>query len=346
MVTAGVTMWTSGPCSNADNIPPSLNVPDDLLVECGDDFEFEQATANDNSGSVELTEVTESFPGPCAGTMIYIRTFTATDPSGNSTTGTQQIEVVDTTPPVITIPPMDMTIGCSDPMVTEMAMFNWADGFAGAEAEDACNTVTWSNDFDAIPWITCDETIYVTVSFMATDGCGNTVSQQATLTIEPFMIEVEPCTDLAAVDFGFCDMVLGIGIVNGNCSYISGCGSLVGGVNYANALYESMDDCLFSCPIFEFGGCTYSSACNYDPNATFEDESCLFPPEHCPLDSETPGGGCTYSTATNYESFATWDNGTCAFSDCQDDCPADINQDGVVSTADLLQFLSAFGLEC
>lgn len=346
MVTAGVTMWTSGPCSNADNIPPSLNFPDDLLVECGDDFEFEQATANDNSGSVELTEVTESFPGPCAGTMIYIRTFTATDPSGNSTTGTQQIEVVDTTPPVITIPPMDMTIGCSDPMVTEMAMFNWADGFAGAEAEDACNTVTWSNDFDAIPWITCDETIYVTVSFMATDGCGNTVSQQATLTIEPFMIEVEPCTDLAAVDFGFCDMVLGIGIVNGNCSYISGCGSLVGGVNYANALYESMDDCLFSCPIFEFGGCTYSSACNYDPNATFEDESCLFPPEHCPLDSETPGGGCTYSTATNYESFATWDNGTCAFSDCQDDCPADINQDGVVSTADLLQFLSAFGLEC
>lgn len=346
MVTAGVTMWTSGPCSNADNIPPTLNVPNDLLVECGDDFEFEQATASDNSGSVELTEVTESIPGPCAGTMSYIRTFTATDPSGNSTTGTQQIEVVDTTPPVITVPPMDMTIGCSDPMEAEMAMFDWADGFAGAEAEDACNTVTWSNDFDAIPWITCEETIYVTVSFMASDGCGNTVNQQATLTIEPFMIEVEPCTDLAGVDFGFCDMVLGIGIVNGNCSYISGCGSSVGGVNYANALYESMDDCLFSCPILEYGGCTYSSACNYDPNAAFEDGSCLFPPEHCPLDSETPGGGCTYSAATNYDGFATWDNGTCAFSDCQDDCPADINQDGVVSTADLLQFLSAFGLEC
>ena len=346
MVTAGVTMWTSGPCSNADNIPPTLNVPNDLLVECGDDFEFEQATASDNSGSVELTEVTESIPGPCAGTMSYIRTFTATDPSGNSTTGTQQIEVVDTTPPVITVPPMDMTIGCSDPMEAEMAMFDWADGFAGAEAEDACNTVTWSNDFDAIPWITCEETIYVTVSFMASDGCGNTVNQQATLTIEPFMIEVEPCTDLAGVDFGFCDMVIGIGIVNGNCSYISGCGSSVGGVNYANALYESMDDCLFSCPILEYGGCTYSSACNYDPNAAFEDGSCLFPPEHCPLDSETPGGGCTYSAATNYDGFATWDNGTCAFSDCQDDCPPDINQDGVVSTADLLQFLSAFGLEC
>jgi len=39
-VTDGVTSWTSGPCSNGDNIPPSLNVPDDLTVECGDDFEF------------------------------------------------------------------------------------------------------------------------------------------------------------------------------------------------------------------------------------------------------------------------------------------------------------------
>ena len=118
----GVTYWTSGPCSNGDNIPPSLNVPDDLLVECGESFEFEAATASDNSGSVDLTESTQSIAGPCAGTVSYIRTFTATDPSGNSTSDTQQIDVVDTTPPVIINPPMDMTIGCSDPMEAEALM--------------------------------------------------------------------------------------------------------------------------------------------------------------------------------------------------------------------------------
>ena len=346
MVTDGVTTWTSGPCSNGDNIPPSLNVPGDLVVECGDYFEFESATASDNSGSVELTETTTSISGPCAGTVTYIRNFTATDPSGNTTTGQQQIEVVDTTPPVITIPPMNMTIGCSDPMEAEMAMFEWADGYAGAAAVDACNTVTWSNDFDAIPWITCEETVYVTVSFTASDGCGNMVNQMATLTIEPTAVEVEPCTDLAGVDFGFCDMVLGIGIVNGSCSSISGCGSSVGGVNYSNALFDSMDDCMLSCPIIEYGGCTYTSACNYDPNAAFEDGSCLFPPEHCPLNPETPGGGCMYSDATNFDADANWDDGTCLFGDCVDACPEDINQDGIVTTADLLQFLGAFGQEC
>lgn len=345
-VTDGVTSWTSGPCSNGDNIPPSLNVPDDLTVECGDDFEFAVATASDNSGSVTLTETTETISGPCAGTVSYIRNFTATDPSGNTTEGQQQIDVVDTTPPIITSAPMDMTIGCSDPMEAEMAMFDWADSYAGGLAEDACGTVTWSNDFDAIPWITCEETIYVTVWFMATDGCGNESSQTATLTIQPTLVEAEPCTDLAGIDFGFCDMVLGIGIIDGACNYISGCGASVGGVNYANALFMSMDECTFACPIIEYGGCTYSYACNYDPNAAFEDGSCLFPPEHCPMDVDTPGGGCLYLEAVNYDESANWDDGSCVFDDCESSCPADINSDGIVTTADLLQFLSAFGQEC
>ena len=104
---------------------------------------------------------------------------------------------------------------------------------------------------------------------------------------------------LAGVDFGFCDMVMGVGIINGNCSSISGCGAQVGAINYAEALYDSMDDCMLACPIIEYGGCTYTYACNYDPNAAFEDGSCLFPPEHCPLNPETPGGGCAPKSHMN-----------------------------------------------
>jgi hypothetical protein len=56
-------------------------------------------------------------------------------------------------------------------------------------------------------------------------------------------VDAEPCTDLATVDFGMCAMALGIGIVNNQCVYISGCGSVVDGVDYTPALYQSMGEC-------------------------------------------------------------------------------------------------------
>ena len=76
--------------------------------------------------------------------------------------------------------------------------------------------------------------------------------------------------------------------------------------------------------------------------------------------------GCTYADALNYNPIALIDNGTCIFEDCnledaynegfengvdsvicpEDDCPGDYNNDGTVSTADLLQFLILFGTIC
>jgi len=76
--------------------------------------------------------------------------------------------------------------------------------------------------------------------------------------------------------------------------------------------------------------------------------------------------GCTYPSATNYDSIATNDDGSCLFDDCdinaayeegydagvasvecpEESCLGDLNLDGGVSTADLLIFLGAFGLEC
>ena len=54
--------------------------------------------------------------------------------------------------------------------------------------------------------------------------------------------------------------------------------------------------------------------------------------------------GCTYIGASNYDSTANVENGTCEFD--LDNCPADINDDQVVNTEDLLAFLSAFGQSC
>ena len=55
------------------------------------------------------------------------------------------------------------------------------------------------------------------------------------------------CVDLTGIDFGPCDMVLGIGWINDNCEYISGCDWVADSVVYTNAFFNSMDDCIEAC---------------------------------------------------------------------------------------------------
>mgnify|MGYP000564573508 CR=1 FL=1 len=55
------------------------------------------------------------------------------------------------------------------------------------------------------------------------------------------------CVDLTGIDFGPCDMVLGIGWINDNCEYISGCDWVADSVVYTNAFFNSMDDCIETC---------------------------------------------------------------------------------------------------
>ena len=60
-------------------------------------------------------------------------------------------------------------------------------------------------------------------------------------------------------------------------------------------------------------GCTDSTAENYDPAATEDDNSCTYPP--------APVLGCTDETATNYNAEATQDDGNCQYeTDPVDQC--------------------------
>lgn len=56
--------------------------------------------------------------------------------------------------------------------------------------------------------------------------------------------------------------------------------------------------------------------------------------------------GCTYPAAINYNPSATMDDGTCTFAPCQDDCPGDFNNDGVIGVTDLLAFIGIYGTSC
>lgn len=86
-------------------------------------------------------------------------------------------------------------------------------------------------------------------------------------------------------------------------------------------------------------GCTAIEACNYNPDATVEDSSCLFPGSPCDdndpttendlynLDCTCSGSlvGCTDVGACNYNALASFDDGSCYF-------PGDACDDGVAET--------------
>lgn len=55
------------------------------------------------------------------------------------------------------------------------------------------------------------------------------------------------CIDLSGIDFGDCEMAMGVGIVDGNCTGLSGCGWVVNGVDYSLYSFESTADCIAAC---------------------------------------------------------------------------------------------------
>ncbi len=106
--TQQVTVLDNGGGGGNDTTPPVLTVPPDLTVEATDlltPVNIGQATAVDDSPPVTITnDAPAAFP---LGTTTV--TWTATDALGNSSTGTQRVTVVDTTPPLL-IPPPEITV--------------------------------------------------------------------------------------------------------------------------------------------------------------------------------------------------------------------------------------------
>lgn len=77
-------------------------------------------------------------------------------------------------------------------------------------------------------------------------------------------------------------------------------------------------------------GCTYSEACNFNPNASQEDGTCDFT--------------CLYASLCG--EGTVWDNSVGACVGLQAGCPGDLNNNGAVDIADLLEFLASFGSIC
>lgn len=129
------------------------------------------------------------------------------------------------------------------------------------------------------------------------------------------------CTNPAADNYDE-----GANVDDGSC-IIYGCTNPAAD-NYNEEATDDDGSCVAS-------GCTYVGATNYDPVNTSDDGSCIFL-------------GCTDSTALNFIAHANSDDGSCVFEECtgESDCPFDANGDGEIGSADLLQFLVAYGQAC
>ncbi len=136
-------------------------VPDDIISECGQNIQLADPTAEDNCSEVTIT-YSDELLGVC---NSFIRTYVATDASGNSTTAVVTVSLNDTTAPVITGIPANATISCGEtPMVITPLV------------SDNCtpsNEITISVEESTQP---TDCGYMLTRTWTATDGCGNTAS--------------------------------------------------------------------------------------------------------------------------------------------------------------------------
>ncbi|WP_163338528.1 C13 family peptidase [Desulfopila sp. IMCC35008] len=188
-----------------DTIPPDISCPSDSTIECDestDPFETGMATvtdACDSNPTVTFTDVTT--PGTCPAAFSLSRTWIGTDYCGNTNSCVQEINVVDTTPPVIecnapgTITPPEAPISftatatdnCdSDPLteITSYDCYTYTKKGKETDKKESC-VVSIVNDT-----VTVMDSggVGTHISWMSrsTDSCGNITEQECeTLVVNP-----------------------------------------------------------------------------------------------------------------------------------------------------------------
>jgi N-acetylneuraminic acid mutarotase len=104
-----------------DNTPPQItSIPADASYQCAGQVPPaapSQATATDNCGTPTITvsDSNNGGAGSISNPLIITRTYTATDAAGNHASLSQQITVIDNTPPTVSCPttPATLSVGAN-----------------------------------------------------------------------------------------------------------------------------------------------------------------------------------------------------------------------------------------
>jgi hypothetical protein len=150
-----------------DTTAPVVTVTGDnpATVELGTTYTDAGATATDASGTVTVV-TSGSVDTDTVGS--YTLTYTSTDASGNAGTATRTVNVVDTTPPVISV--------LGDNPATHEYGTTYTD--AGATATDASGTITVETNGE----VNADVGSYI-LTYVASDASGNTATATRTVNV-------------------------------------------------------------------------------------------------------------------------------------------------------------------
>ncbi|KJD30981.1 hypothetical protein PW52_16960, partial [Tamlana sedimentorum] len=184
------TFTATDDCGNATSTTATFTIQDttaptidtqasNITVECdgnGNNTQIQDwlnnnggAVASDTCSNITWSNNYGGTASDCANAISV--TFTATDECGNATSTTATYAIQDTVAPTIDTTASDLTVQC-DGNGNTADLNNWLTSNAGASASDDCATISWSNDFNALS-DDCGLTGTATVTFTATDACGN-----------------------------------------------------------------------------------------------------------------------------------------------------------------------------
>jgi hypothetical protein len=172
---------------------PILLVPpgSPLVLEC-DDPNMGTTIANwlatayasdENVSNIPVFNDYTLFTAEC-NLSVKVR-FWADDICGNRTLDSAYIQITDTKDPVVITPAADGSSDCSfvDPS-SDPGFLAWLAGNGGAVVTDGCdNNLVWTNDLATQTWTTDPASKDITITFRATDECGNFIETTATYSI-------------------------------------------------------------------------------------------------------------------------------------------------------------------
>ncbi len=148
---------------------PIISAPEEISVNCGAEQEQFGINASDDCVSTLNISFTDELLDNNDCGQNTLRTWTATDACGNSSSTTQLIHFVDEAAPVFVSFPADLELSCTSFVPLETPI-----------ASDECGEVSLEL-VETIEGEQCDQLI--TRTWTASDACGNAVSQTQTIMI-------------------------------------------------------------------------------------------------------------------------------------------------------------------